>query len=567
MSRVAMLEADQIGDPLDDTRPGENPFLNNKHFRTLGVDGDVYFFVRKGGRYQVLPIRTGGLTMNALLSLAPMIWWEKIMVGDTGQFKKDAAVGFLMEAAESVGIFDPTFMRGRGAWLDQGRLVVHLGDRLLVDGKAHRLDGVRSEFLYTGGRRIAAPASVALTSTEGEWLLKTARSFSWERPASGTMLAGWIMLAPLCGALQWRPHVWITGSAGSGKSSIVSKFVRPLLPAGMPVFANGDSSEAGIRQELRSDALPILIDESESDEASARTKMERVLTMLRQSSSDTGAQTYRGTVGGASQSFHVRSMALLASIGVGLQRQQDLERVTVLRLKPKRKDGQTNLPEWPEIRRSLNQIARDEEISARLFRRSMDMSAVIVRSIDVFTEAAAAHFGTAREGDQYGALLAGAWCLTHDRAPTVGEASAEIASYDWTDFQGGKVEEQDDLLATFLGRSVLVHGNRVTVGKLVARADAQIVAGIDMDPVAANAELHNFGMKVKDGFLWIHPRNEELARLMRETRFATDLRGRLLRVPGADTYNNVGIRIGAVSTSGLRIPLHAILGDPDDVTF
>ncbi len=268
-------------DPDDDTAPGENPFANNRHFRVLGVDDDSYFFFKKGRRNQILTIRTSGLSKNALLSLAPMNCWEAIMLdAPSGKFDKDAAVGFLMEATEAVGIFDPTFTRGRGAWWDEGRLVVHLGDRLMVDGNSMELGAIRSEFLYQGGRKISAPSDMPLSAADGAWLLEMASSFRWAKPASAPLLCGWLLLSPLCGALHWRPHAWITGGAGSGKTTILNEFVRPLIPAGMDVFANGDSTEAGLRQTLRSDARPILIDESESDTDAAAIKMQRILVMI-----------------------------------------------------------------------------------------------------------------------------------------------------------------------------------------------------------------------------------------------------------------------------------------------
>ncbi|MGA4191076.1 toprim domain-containing protein [Ralstonia nicotianae] len=558
-------------DPEDDTAPGENPFANNRHFRVLGVDGDTYFFFRKGRRNQILSIRTSGLSMNALLSLAPLNWWETVMLdAPSGKFAKDAAVGFLMEAAEAAGIFDPTFTRGRGAWWDGDRMVVHLGDRLLVDGTSTALGAIRSEYLYQGGRKIAAPSDTPLSAADGAWLLEMAKSFRWAKPASAPLLCGWLLLSPLCGALHWRPHAWITGGPGSGKTTILNEFVRPLIPAGMDVFANGDSTEAGLRQTLRSDARPILIDESESDTEAAATKMQRILVMIRQSSSDTGAQTYRGTVAGEAQVFQVRSMALLSSIGVALERQQDLERVTVLALRPKREGEATDVKNWPAIRAGLNKIVRDKTLSARLFRRSIDMAPVIMESIDVFTEAAATFFGTAREGDQIGALLAGAWCLFNDRLPTPDEALAEIKRYDWGDYQEEKTEEQDDLIATLMGRPITRQGGvRTSVGKLIARAAGFAVDSLDIEPAVADGELHVYGMKVLGDRLLVHPRNPEMLKLMRETKFASGLRGRLKRIEGADTYEGRGIRIGEASTSGLRIPLDALLRhrQPDTEMF
>uniref|UniRef100_A0A0S4UXA8 Toprim sub domain-containing protein n=1 Tax=Ralstonia solanacearum TaxID=305 RepID=A0A0S4UXA8_RALSL len=440
----------------------------------------------------------------------------------------------------------------------------------MVDGASMDLGAIRSEFLYQGGRKIAAPSDRPLSAADGAWLLEMAKSFRWAKPASAPLLCGWLLLSPLCGALHWRPHAWITGGPGSGKTTILNEFVRPLIPAGMDVFANGDSTEAGLRQTLRSDARPILIDESESDTDAAASKMQRILVMIRQSSSDTGAQTYRGTVAGEAQAFQVRSMALLSSIGVALERQQDLERVTVLALRPKREGEATDVQNWPVIRAGLNKITRDKTLSARLFRRSIDMAPVIMEAIDVFTEAGATFFGTAREGDQIGALLAGAWCLFNDRLPTPDEALAEIKRYDWGDYQEEKTEEQDDLIATIMGRPITRQGGvRTSVGKLIARAAGFAVDSLDIEPTIADGELHVYGMKVLGDRLLVHPRNPELLKLMRETKFASGLRGRLKRIEGADTYEGRGIRIGEASTSGLRIPLDALLRhrQPDTEMF
>lgn len=557
------------GDRDDDTREGENQFANNLHFRALGVDEDVYFFFKKAKRNQVLKIRTGGFSISALMSLAPLNWWEGAMMdGTEGKFKKDSAVDYLMQASEAIGRFDPDFTRRRGAWMDEDRLVVHLGDRLLVDGEPAPLGSIESEYLYEGGKKISPPHPAVLTADEGKSLMRVASMFRWARPASAHLLCGWLLLSPLCGALRWRPHAWVTGGAGAGKTTIINDFVRRLIPKGMEIFANGDSSEAGLRQALRSEALPILIDESESDTDAAAAKMQRILVMLRQSSSDTGAQTFRGTVTGSSQSFQVRSMALLSSIGVSLERQQDRERVIVLSLRPKR-DGsetETDVAQWPLIRAELNKIGRDSTISARLFARAVSMSAKIIDTIDVFTEAAAQFFGTAREGDQIGALMAGAWCLGNDEVPTHAQALAHLQSFDWADYQEEKGEEKDDLIASMMGRVVILSsGYKTSIGKLVARAAGlENIEGLGLKPAEADAVLHNYGMKVKDSYLWLHTKNEELQRLMRDTKFSSGLHGRLRRIEGGDNNGGGGFRIGEVNTNGLRVPLAVMLaGRPD----
>ena len=65
-------------------------------------------------------------------------------------------------------------------------------------------------------------------------------------PASAHFLLGWLVLAPVCGALNWRPHIWLTGGAGTGKTTILKLFIRPLL-GGVVQSATGGTTEAGLR--------------------------------------------------------------------------------------------------------------------------------------------------------------------------------------------------------------------------------------------------------------------------------------------------------------------------------
>jgi putative DNA primase/helicase len=136
-----------------------------------------------------------------------------------------------------------------------------------------------------------------------------------------------------------RPHVWLTGGPGSGKSTILNRFVHLLL-GGLDVFAQGASTEAGIRQRLCVDARPVLIDESESNEENEIRRTQGVLSLIRQASTESDAQTLKGTAGGEAMRFHIRSMFALASIQVGLKQQADRERerITVLTLRSKGRD-------------------------------------------------------------------------------------------------------------------------------------------------------------------------------------------------------------------------------------
>src|SRR5690606_732307 len=106
----------------------------------------------------------------------------------------------------------------------------------------------------------------------------------WSMDGSAALLAGWCFLSPICGALPWRPHIWLTGGAGSGKTEVANSYVYSMV-RGMGIQVDGGTStEAGVRQELQSDAIPVLIDEAESNNLRERLKMENILALIRQAS-------------------------------------------------------------------------------------------------------------------------------------------------------------------------------------------------------------------------------------------------------------------------------------------
>ena len=173
-------------------------------FTILGYDRDVIFIFPHEAK-QIKALSKGDLTENGLLSIAPVQYWEEHFPKPKARFDKTDAVDWLFRTAYDRGVFDPDRIRGRGAWLDRERIVFHLGDRLHVDGDYMPITRMQSRFIYQAERPFPRFDDVpALTSEEGEDLLRLAGMFRWSVPASAALLAGWCMLAPVCGALQRR---------------------------------------------------------------------------------------------------------------------------------------------------------------------------------------------------------------------------------------------------------------------------------------------------------------------------------------------------------------------------
>ena len=181
--------------------PGERPFL------CLGFDGDGYYYQPRstGQVVRLASSSHGGLN---LCRLAPIAYWETLYPSRTG-VNWTAAASDLFAQQAAVGIFDLECLRGRGAWADQGRSVLHLGDRLVVDGQCQPItEPFSSRFHYQRDAAIHGPGDATpLSDQEAFVVLSIAKRFHWDIPASSLQLAGWVALAPVSGALSWRPHL------------------------------------------------------------------------------------------------------------------------------------------------------------------------------------------------------------------------------------------------------------------------------------------------------------------------------------------------------------------------
>lgn len=900
---------------IDEPEEYEEDLIQNSEFTVLGYDGDDYYFFHHKKK-QVLRRTKGDFSETGLNELADINWWESNFPAKDG-FNRRAAVDWIFKIANSRGIYDPTKVRGRGAWLDKGRIVFHHGKHLSINGAYSDITAIKSAYVYPLARSMPDMLE-PLSDEEGKHLVRVAMMPRWSMPGSAALMAGWAMLAPICGALTWRPHIWLTGAAGSGKAqphsskvltpsgwrlmgdicvgdmvttpddkygrvlgvfpqgnkpvykltfadgrstratsdhlwkvrlgscwkirtteqmigilstetrqsvslaiplseavSITSdrpKQVLPLHPyvlgvllgdghlandekynsgtiglacwdqeivdrvrllvpdwmglfeattrkhhyrfgdlsrygkktrllikelrilgtrshnkfipldylnasvedrwdllsglmdtdgtigsgslsyctvskqladdvaylvrslggialvseknttytylnekksgllaynisirfpdrskvftlprkaclankdyqysdclylnvksieldgdedcscimidhpdrlyitddfvvthntsiqlkycggltRGISVYANGNSTEAGIRQELKCDARPVMVDEFESNNEREKQRVENVMSLIRQTSSETQAKTYKGTASGTGMQFDVRSMFCLASINTNLPTKADIDRLSILSLKTTRNESQNH---WPELEAELNRIDEDATLAGRLLSRCLTMMPVILASIKVFRRVAATAFKSQRDGDQYGTLIAGCWCLAKHHVPSDEEALALIGHYDWSQHREGS--EEDDAMRAL--EAILSAKLKVQlVGELsVYELIRELMPDHRRDlvsPAIADATLKRHGIRVEKeiGQVWFGSSVSSLKSLVEKMSFVTDLRGQLLRVKGAERIDT-NKKFNGVDSKVVAVPLWPIFaaeatGDAD----
>lgn len=554
-------------EPMPPPPPTEEPVPKQDYrwpFRPLGYDGTNYYYLTRDTE-QVYSISDAKHTSaGPMLSLADLDWWLNECPNAKGSAVDwTLAASMCMEACKRVGMFDARKIRGRGAWYDDGRAVLHLGGGLVVDGKPCDIIDHKTRYIYQRQPDIDNYADTEPASDEmSRQVFELINRLQWQSPIHASIFAGWITLAPICGALKWRPHVWLTAQRGAGKSWTQEHIVRPLLGSSV-VVVQGNTTEAGIRQTLRQDARPVLFDEAEGESAGDRKRVQGIVELARQSSSDSSAEIIKGTASGQGMSFRVRSMFLLGSINVGLSQAADESRFSVVQLRaaPKTREAQDA---FVELSRDSAELLTTETCAA-IRARTYKLIPVIHANAETMAQAVARKMGSRRIGDQVGTLLAGAIALWHSRLVTPEEAERWVGQMDLSEAQEAEqVSDEDMLLNHLLGAQIRydnAEGRQMTrnVAELVEAAQSRSKAlQVNLETSSAIALLTRHGLRVDTDGVWVANSHPEITRMLRDTPWAGSHRRVLARLQGAEC-SETSIRFSGVKTRAVKVPLSMIL--------
>jgi len=531
-------------------------------FSCLGYDTDGYYY-QPSSTGQVVRLAASSHGGMNLCRLAPVAYWEALYPSRTG-VNWTAAASDLFSRQAVVGMFDPDRLRGRGTWWDRGRCVLHLGDRLVVDGIRQVITApLQSSFHYQRGAALIGPGDATpLSDEEALTVLTMADRFWWDVPASAFLMAGWLALAPICGALRWRPHLWLTAAAGSGKTTLLERFVGVLL-GDMRLLVVGSSTEAGIRQSLRSDALPVVLDEAECNEKLDQQRIQAILALTRVASSESHASTVKGSPGGDVARFQVRSMFLLASIAIGLKQGADRRRFAQLTLRNPAEIAQHERDaHWQALDRDLEALIT-HAFAERLLARTVSLIPVIRQAVQVFTRVATRHFDSQALGDQYGTLLAGAWSLQSSLVPTQEQAQSLIDGTDWSSYrQATELADERRCLNRILQHQLRVETDERVLTRSIGELIEIITMASPLDPISrSQAEdlLARHGLRIQEGLLLVSNTAEPIAHILADTAWGTNWATILARLPGAHPFGHP-VRFKGVGSKAraCAIPLDAI---------
>lgn len=586
---VAVLLARTLNDLTAPPAPELPAKVNGHHAAAAdSIDNDIeivclghrnrkFYFI--GARSQTV-LDLAGRDLQDLKGLRELCpddnYWYKNYGTSAENFNAGKVGAELISKCYAAGIYNDGNARGRGCWMDAGRVVFHAGDYLLVDGVRCDPIAIKSNYVYPKLPKffnLSTPSP--LTAEGGRNLQKIVHKLRWQNRDALTadIFTGFLATMMIAGALKFRSHGWVTGASGAGKSYTVSEIAARCVGA-MSVIPEGASTEAGIRSQLNSEAFPVLFDEAEGHGPEGEAKRDTIIQMMRISTQNSRGAVLKGSSAHKTHSFRVQSQFLLASIGVGLKEAADLNRCIVMNLdspaSATKQEQEARIAEFQAIDAAVRALpdTLPEQILLRMLPR-----VIAVREL---ADRLSTHFmrmlGTStikRVGDLLATPLAGMWFLTHDDPPTDARLAQWLERYNFRPWEGiseaQQVDEVVDLLRYLADQPVRVEfdhgsGDR-TIGSILAH-----VAGYDYDRRVSSDEckrvLLQYGIKYEGESrgVWVSTKHDTLDRLMRTNPYGSGYIGILKRHRGVK-LSDKPMWMGNKANRAIWLPVTAFIGE------
>jgi phage/plasmid primase-like uncharacterized protein/energy-coupling factor transporter ATP-binding protein EcfA2 len=332
--------------------------------KLLGHDDDKYYYLNtQSMEFKALSVNQHNELH--LMSMASQKYW-----GERYRFRKDKegnetgyadikyAIEKIFEEQRQVGWFNHQNIRGYGSWIDNGRIVINLGDKQIVDGEFVN-EVKNSKYLYTTNFPMIIDWENPLKDEECKKIVDTFKLLNYKNPGDYIYLTGWLALAQIFNAVDWRFQLWITGNKGSGKTEILKMLSSLVFDS--EIYQS--ITEASIRQHLKNNAMPMIVDEAEPNSIETRKRMNGVMEVIRQCSSRMNAKTIRGTASGTAIEYNINSLFCLASIQTYFPTQADVSRFFVIEMNS---NANSDIRLWPTVQKKFDEI---KGYAPRLFSR------------------------------------------------------------------------------------------------------------------------------------------------------------------------------------------------------
>ncbi len=593
----SLVDSVSEDDESPETKQWVSPLANNKYFRCLGYyEGELVFANKRTAFIQYVKVDKIG--SKICLSLAPYSFWhglapkkdEKGNVSDSVMW--DQILDMMFRATEDAGLWNNRNQHEQGARFDRGRVVFHTGEKVWIEGTGLMSPGdVQGENCYTariGARLPDFDTPFEAGAPEVRELLRIIKALAWRqdsRALSEMTLFGYLQMAPVCGILKWRPHVWLDGARGDGKTWVVQNIVNRVLGPHCEMVKS-NSTESGLRNLLHARSIPTVFDEAEGSSARDKARMEEIISLARHTSSETDAVVAQGVSGGgASRRYSISSMFFLASIATRIDKPSDQTRFARISLGPGLR-GQTFIEqvEVPALR------LLTDSFTDRFIGRAVIRAGQAENIIRVMTGALMLSGMERRVADVYGVFAAGAWMALRDGVPQDEQDALAFISEEFGALDQIRTVNSDlarDRDHDRVVRHIMAATRRIETsnGPVVSEKVGvlmRIIAGQQDDgslvtTTDALRELNNMGIRPAHNgeacdpgphvthFL-LHRKSEIIRSILEKTPYEAGFSEILLQTPGVVLDTKTTRFRGASPERGLLVPASIFVGDGEEVS-
>lgn len=522
------------------------------------IEGKHCYISNKSGK--MVALSAGQHVKLHLLELMPLSYWDQkyplykkiskngltfnIQVG----IEWDKAADELISNSLKSGYFEPGRIRGSGVYKEGKKLVINNGKKVLSGGESYSHADYKSDYIYIPGPKIDYDAIKPCTVDDCLQLLDAANMLLWQRKEEAMFFTGWLTCAVLSGALKWRPHLYITGVPGAGKSWVLENIVHPIISQFSEYYLSS-TTEAGIRQSIKNNALAVIWDEPEVNNEADNRSIQKVLTIARQSSFESDGRISKGTASGSAMEFSMKSCFLLGSVKDAVQEGADLTRFTILNL-TKISNPIEARAHFEKLEKTVFQLV-DGDFPKKFCRMVIDRIDDFESNNEIFKKIISMKYN-ARVAQQYAALLAG-YTLIESSGVVSRERAEELCEA--LDSQDNTHHDSNDDIAecfNYLTSKVVVidaaDGNSGTV--------RMSIAAILKKPLLWD-RLMDLGMKAMDKegkkTLFISYSNPQLKDIFRDTKWISGWGRSLAKMPGARRTTQ---RLSGITRMGVEIDLN-----------
>lgn len=451
-------------------------------------------------------------TPAELLDLGTRKFWRQYAGTDRGAgFDAMAIADMLISACLDKGKFDATRIRDMGCWRDKNGKVVN------------NIFGAMPEQGYYTYTRFEEFETLEGTSIRPRDVLEWLQLFNWKDPNFAILVLGWLSYAPICGALKQRPHIYLTGAKNTGKTSLLVGIEALLQPLAL-AFDGSVTTEAGLRQKLGGNALPVMIDEFESSNPQRR---ERIMDLAR-SSYSANASGVKGTPSGKHMEFLISSTFLFSGIDFQRENAANASRMFVVELVQHNND--------PDIEMKIEngQINFADTQTSWCYDRVLQAE-MILEAIDLFQPYLLKINSRAKRN--LSTCFGAAFVALENRLPDKKDILDWVKTYQsliYTHEEGHEQNDAQDCLTHLLAHPL--HFNRdeermQNVWELIAVA-AEIP--VIMRNASNKGPLQAAGMRVDNGMLYVSDNHPALRKAYQGTRWErSGWKSQLLRLEGA----------------------------------